>query len=183
MSDIDPPPAKVFEFEAGQCYWWKDAAGELNIAMKHERNNLLLGPLGSAELGLSLVFDKMPAGSGLDYRVRQRDVRTLFLSPVAAQRFNAFAGSVAVIVRDDGTLRGSFRIWMVPQMELCVFSFLPQRPGNVQCFGTFEAIRDEKRGRLIRDWTEAGGWARPARPPETTRPAATQSGVAIQKQD
>jgi len=183
MTDIDPPPAKVFEFKAAQCYWWKDVSGELNIVLKHQGHNLLLGSLGTSELGLSFVFDRMPAGSGLDYRVRQREVRTLFLSPLAAQRFNAFAGIVAVIVRDDGTLRGSFRIWMVPQMELGALSFLPQRPGNVLCFGTFQAVPDERRGRLIRDWTEAGGWTRPARPPPSTRPAATQSDAPVQGND
>jgi hypothetical protein len=175
MTDIDPPAAEVWRFDAGQCYWWADETGELNIVLKHGQRGLLTGRLGDADLGLSLAFDKMPAGSGLNYPIRQQETRTLYLSPLATQRFTSYAGIASVIVRDDRRLRGSFRIWMTPIQEVTLLSFLPQRPGPVLCFGTFEAVEDRARGQAIRDFCESGGWARMPRkaPPVAPRPLVT----------
>jgi hypothetical protein len=163
MADIDPPAAKVWSFDAQQGYWWIDETGELNIALKHEQRNVLLGKFGWADLGLSFAFDAPPAGRARNYTVKSREARIVYTSSLANQRFLPFAGIVAVIVGDDGVVRGSFRLWTAPLTEAPLFSFLPQRPGNVVCFGTFEAVKDAARGKAIRSFCESGGYSRPPR--------------------
>jgi hypothetical protein len=61
------------------------------------------------------------------------------------------------------------------------FSFLPQQTGPLLCFGTFQAVKDEVRGKQIRDRCEANGWTRPPRKtvsatqPVASQPVATQA--------
>ncbi len=172
MTEIDPPQPKVWEFDAQQSYWWIDKSGELNIAAKHEERSLILGKLGRVDLGISLAFDEPPAGRARNYKIGQREARVLFHSGLSNQRFLPYAGIVSVIFRDDRVVRGSFRLWMAPVAELSILSVLPRRPGTVLCFGTFEAIHDEERGKSIRQYCESDGYSRPARVhPATTQPA------------
>jgi hypothetical protein len=170
--EIDPPTTEVWQFPAQECYWWVDEAGDLNIALRCPKDNVFLGRFGHVDLDISFVLDKPPAGSGRNYRVTQRETRTLFVSAIQTLRLNSVSGIVGVTMKDDGTLRGSYRIWMLPQKTVDVFSLLPQDPGALLCFGTFRAVKNEERGKAIRTRCEAGGWVRGPRP--TTRPATTQ---------
>ncbi|MFH1417199.1 MAG: hypothetical protein ABII12_02815 [Planctomycetota bacterium] len=174
--EIDPPPTTVFPFAAQECYWWIDAAGELNIAMRCRQRSLLLGKYGHVDFDMSLVLGDPPAGSGRNYKIGRRETRTFFLSAFHAQRLTSYSGIVGVTVKDDGTLRGSFRIWMKPQAELQMLSFFPQRPGPLLCFGTFEAVEDAPSGLKIRGHCESKGGKRSPRTdsPPTTRPALSE---------
>lgn len=169
MTDIDPPATKVWTFDAQQGSWWKDESGELNIALMHRARNLFLGNFGNVDLGLSMVFHAFPAGRARNYTISQREARVLYRSAFADQRFLPFSGIVSVIIGDDGIVRGSFRLWCAPIAQVSILSFLPQRPGNVLCFGTFEAVNDAQRGQIIRQFCESGGYTRgaPIKPPST----------------
>jgi len=173
---IDPPPAKVWPYDAQECYWWLDEAGDLNIALKCRRQHLLLGKYGRVDLDIAFTLGKPPAGSGRNYPVRRREIRTRFTSALHDMRLNSQAGIVAVMVQDDGTLRGSFRIWMTPRMELQLFSLFPQKPGRFLCFGEFHAVRNEERGKAIRAHCTFSSGSRPPREkqPTTSQPATTQ---------
>ncbi len=176
---IDPPQVEPVRFAAQQCYWWRDASGDFNIAMQCRKGNLLLGKLGDVEIDLSLALDGPPAGSGRDYPLRQREVRAVVLAPAGNQRLVAHTGFLSVITDRNGNYHGSYRVWMTPLSELNVLSFLPQRPGPVLCFGTFSAVHEESRGRAIREQSETGGWARTPRiaAPTTSRPASPASAT------
>lgn len=174
---IDPPRVEPRRFDAQQCYWWSDESGDFNIAMQSKKANLLLGRLGDIEINLSFVLSGPPAGSGRDYTLKQREARGILISPSGNQRFVIHAGICSVLTGSDGTYRGSYRLWATPLTELNVFSFIPLRSGPVLCFGSFTAVRDEKRGRPIRERSEIGGWMRPLpgpRPP-TSQPSTAPS--------
>ena len=175
-TEIDPPATIIWRMDAQQCYWWIDQAGELNVAMTCTRNNPLLGRFGRFDYDVSFVLGDPPAGSGRNYPVQQRETRSIFVSALQKQRLVSSAGIVGVILRDDGTLRGSFRAWMTPVADPTMsFSFLPQQTGPLLCFGTFQAVKDEIRGKKIRERCEANGWTRPTRkPPTASQPGATQ---------
>src|ERR1044071_5753198 len=141
MSEIDPPQPKAWSFNASECYWWLTEVGELNIAMRHREENPLLGKAGNVDMAISFVFDSPTAGRARNYNITSRDVRSLYVSPLATQRWNTSGGIVGVTIGRDGVLRGSYRLWMVPLMNTGLFSFMPVRPGSVLCFGTFEALK------------------------------------------
>lgn len=172
VNEIDPPPAKSQRYDAQEAYWWIDEKKDLNIAMRCRRRNVFLGRLGELELMMSLVPGPPPAGSGRNYTVRQRETRTTLSSGLQFQRFTSYAGIMTVIVDDDKHLKGSFRIWMRPHKQIDFFSFIPRTPGSVLCFGTFNAVLDEARGKTIRQACESGGWERRsgAKSPTNARP-------------
>ncbi len=174
--EIDPPPTEIFPFAAKECYWWVDEADELNIAMRCRKRSLVLGKYGYVDFDMSFVLGAPPAGSGRNYKISRRETRTFFLSAFQAQRLTSYSGIVGVTVKENGTLHGSFRIWMKPQAELQMFSFFPQRPGSLLCFGTFEAVKDAPRGLKIRAHCESKGGRRGPRQDSlpTTRPAVVQ---------
>jgi hypothetical protein len=142
--------------------------------MQCRKANLFLGKLGDMEIDLSFALDGPPAGSGRDYPLRAREVRAVVLATAGNQRFNVHTGICSVITGKDGSYRGSYRVWMTPIPEINILSILPQRPGPLLCYGTFQAVRNEERGREIRAKSESFGWVRPPRKPSTaTQPAST----------
>lgn len=174
LAEIEPPPSKVWNFDAQESYWWTDSAGELNISLRHQQRSLILGKFGSVDLGLSFVFDAPPAGRTRNYSIGQREVRAIYATPLASQRFLPVAGIVAVIIGEDGIMRGSYRLWTAPLVETSLFSILPQRPGNMLCFGTFQAVQNEVRGKEIRSFCEANGFARLPKGKATSMPATSR---------
>lgn len=182
MTDIDPPPAKAWQFDATECYWWLDDLGDLNIALRSVRDAALLGKLGRVELYVSFVLDTPPAGSGRNYPIRQREVRAVALNAMQTHRFTSFAGIAGVSTRPDQRYRGSFRVWMHAHSELSMLNVMPNRPSPLLCFGTFEAVHDPARGRALRERSESSGFARPAKPGAsgraTTKPSPTTASTA-----
>jgi len=162
-SEIDPPSAEVMRFDAPEAYWWIDQAGEMNVAVRCRRRNVWLGRLGDVELAFSLMPGPPPAGRARNYKIALRESRIIVRSALQTRRFNAYAGILGLILDDETHAHGSFRIWLQPQAQLSFFSFPPQRPGSVLCFGTFRAVRDAVRGEAIRATCEADGWTRRAR--------------------
>jgi hypothetical protein len=173
MTAIDPPPARAWEFDAGECYWWLDESGDLNLALRSVRHDALLGKFGRVELCVSLSLDAPPAGSGRNYTIRQREVRAVATTTLQSHRFTSYAGIVGVSTQRPDRYSGSFRIWLNAHTELSLFTVMPNRPGTVLCFGRFEAVHDEARGKAIRLQTEAGGYVRPGKP-RTFGAAATR---------
>ncbi|QDV91396.1 hypothetical protein RAS2_24940 [Phycisphaerae bacterium RAS2] len=164
MTDIDPPPAKAWQFDAAECYWWLDDQGDLNIALRSVRDAGLLGKLGRVELCISFVLDGPPAGSGRNYPIRQREVRAVALNAMQTHRFTSFAGIAGVSTLPNQRYRGSFRAWMHAHSEMSMFNVMPNRPSPLLCFGNFEAVYDPARGRALRERSESSGFARPAKP-------------------
>ena len=170
---IDPPPAKIWRYDAKEAYWWTDEADELNIALRSRKSNPLLGELGDSELDISIVLSALPAGSGKDYSIRRRETRTVLITAIGRQRYSSYAGVMDVLVDDDHHIHGSFRIWLRPQSPVLSLSPLPQRPGSVLAFGTFHAVKNRKRGAAIRTVAESRGGQRKARPPAATSQRAS----------
>lgn len=158
---IDPPRVEPYELTAQECYWWLDDAGDLNLALRCRRSNVLLGAYGHLDVEISFALDRPPAGSGRDYPLRHREVRIVVRSALQHQRFTPISGIMCVLVKDGDERHGSFRIWLNTVAEVGLLSFLPQRPGPVLCYGTFRAVHDRERGQAILLRTEEGGWARP----------------------
>lgn len=172
MNAIDPPPPKVWTYDAQECYWWTDESGDLNIAMHCTRRNALLGKLGKFDFYFSFVLLDPPAGSGRDYSIRVRETRCLGVAALQSFRLTSYAGIVDALTGKDSTYSGSFRIGMSVVTELSMFNLMPQKPGNVLLYGTYKAIQDPIRGKKIRDITEEGAWKRPDREPKpSTQPA------------
>ncbi|MCG8405068.1 MAG: hypothetical protein MI923_07725 [Phycisphaerales bacterium] len=174
-SEIDPPPAKPWEYDAQEAYWWIDEAGALNISFRCRRRNLFLGGLGDVELIMSLVPGPPPAGTGRNYNIRRRETRTVLTTGFQFQRFSSYAGIMNVIMKDEDHIRGSFRIWLKPHEKMDFFSFIPHTPGSFVCFGTYRAVRDETRGKAIRQQCESGGWQRIPRHSGTTSRPTTET--------
>ena len=172
VAAIDPPPAEAMQFNARKCAWWTDANGDMNLSMVFAKRDLLLGRLGAIDLYVSFALDKPPAGSGRDYPIRGREVRVLVKSAVTKMRFVGHSGIISVIRAPGDRFKGSFRILMNTIAEIPLFSFLPQRPGAVVCFGTFDAPFDPRIGDVLRQVSEEEGWVRPPKtlPPATSAP-------------
>jgi len=173
-SEIDPPPAKTWRFDAHEAVWWIDDAGELNLAFHAQKRNLFLGKYGDVDLNLSLTPGPPPAGRARNYKIRRRETRTRIDNAFGQQRYTSYAGIMYVILEEDQTLHGSFRIWMKPPRELNFFTVLPRTPGSLLCYGTFHAVKDQhNRGPAIRSHCESGGRQRPPLPTQpTSRPSA-----------
>jgi len=160
VSDIDPPTTDVTSFSASECYWWLDGVGDVNIAIRCTKQNLLLGKFGKQSLIISFALDEPPAGSGRNYKVRSRESRTVLGSPLMTQRFASYAGIVSTLVDDAETIHGSFRMLTKLRDDPGLLSFLPPSQGSVLVFGTYKAVRDADRGLAIRRESETYGWGR-----------------------
>lgn len=170
---IDPPDTKVWTYPSTDCYWRLDEAGRLNIAMTGLRRDVLVGRLGDVRWGVSLVLDKLPAGSGRNYVIRSGPTRVVIESVLATHHLTPYAGIVAVMTDERNELRGSFRLWMRHRPGFSPLLFLGPRSGNVLVFGTFRAVQDSDRARAIRDAIDKGGWSVPVPAgPATSRPTA-----------
>lgn len=159
-SAIDPPLTEVTSFSASECYWWLDGVGDMNIAIRGTKQNLLLGKLGKQSLIISFALDEPPAGSGRNYTVRSRESRTVLASPLMTQRLASYAGIVSTLVDDGETIHGSFRILTKLRDDPGLLSFLPRSQGSVLVFGTYKAVRNAERGLAIRRESEMYGWGR-----------------------
>jgi len=180
LGEIDPPDAEVWECDASPCYWWIDDEGQLNIAMLGRRHDVWRGDAGHVEFKMSLVLGEPPAGSGRNYAITARSGRTHLFESLRHQRLNAYAGICGVTRESHDRLIGSFRIWMRPINNVGVISFLPQRPGSVLCFGTFNAVHDPERGQAIRSACEANGWIRRPLKPANERPNVPRAAPTTQ---
>lgn len=179
---IDPPRVEPYELRAQECYWWHDSDGDLCLAMRSHQANVFLGRVGDVDVELSFVLGKPPAGSGRDYPLGPRGVRTIIRSAMQNQRYNTMSGVMCVLVKPGDEMHGSFRIWMSPMNELGLLSFLPGKPGPLLCYGRFKAIKGAGSGQAILARTEAGAIrppkaasAQPAPPTFTAAPSASQT--------
>ena len=165
---IDPPAPRFVRVEIERCYWWTDEAGQVWVAMERDKP-WLLGPERFV-FQLSLSLEKLPAGRQRNYRVTKRELRAVARFGPAESRFVSLSGIVAIYHEPGDRLRGSFRLEVARE----VLQLLGQwsRPSRYLMMGTFEAVRDEQRGRPIADQTEAFGWQR--EPPTTQSSATTQ---------
>lgn len=178
---IDPPRVEPYDFHAQECYWWIDEDGDLCLAVAAHEGSLFLGRLGDVDVELSFVLGKPPAGSGRDYALSQRGVRSIVRSAMQNQRFNAISGVISVLTKPGDEMHGSFRIWMTPMYETGLLSFLPGKPGPLLCYARFKAVKDPGRGRAVLRRTEEGA----PRPPKATAsdtPPTTPPGITLPQQ-
>lgn len=173
---IDPPSPAVTRLELDGCYWWTDEQDQLWIAMERDFSPLLF-PIARMTFRMSLALEKPPAGPARNYELGQRELRAVVrLGPVES-RFTSRVGIVAIYRKSGARLRGSLRIEASREVY-AVFGW--SRPSRMLMLGTFEAVRDEGRGRAIAEATEAQGWSREARagPRRISTFPATQPGEA-----
>lgn len=164
---IDPPSPRFQTIEIERCYWWTDDAGQVWIAMEHDR--AVLPGVEPFVLRMSLVLEKLPAGRARNYLVQQRELRAVARLGPAEGRFVSLAGIVALYREPNERLRGSFRLEVSREISKLLGGW--GRPSRNLMQGTFVAIPDTGRGREIATETELYGWDRePRQPPPATRP-------------
>ncbi len=182
LTEIDPPSTAVVRYDAQEAYWWLDDEGQFNLAFRCVRHNPWVGKLGRVEVLMSLVPGPPPAGRGRVYTIRHRETRTILRGAADFQRCFSFNGVMDALFDDPRHVRGNFRIWMRPNEQLYLFSFVPRTTGPLLCFGEYRAIHDPRKGRAIRELCEKEGGRRPPLPAGAKRrqsasaPAATPSG-------
>lgn len=157
---IDPPagPAPgVVTLDLERCYWWTDERGQVWIAMERDVPSLL-GRIGRFTFQMSLVLEEPPAGRARDYSVAKRELRALARVGPAQSRFTSVAGIVALYSEPGNRLRGSFRLLAAREVNGLLGGW--SRPSGYLMTGTFVAVHDPQRGRVIAEATEAFGWQR-----------------------
>lgn len=173
---IDPPagPAPgVTTLDLERCYWWTDEKGQVCVSMEREVPSLL-GRLARFTFQMSLVLEKPPAGRARDYSVAKRELRALARVGPAQSRFTSVAGIVALYREPGDRLRGSFRLLAAREVNGLLGGW--SRPSGYLMTGTFVAVHDPRRGRVIADATEAFGWQRDT--PQRTTERAESAGRA-----
>ncbi len=169
--DIDERRPLVWRFDAGQCYWWLDQAGTVNVAMQYE-NVSLLGEWGKVRIAASLSLDEPPAGAARTYKVRGRGLRAGAQFGPDHRRFRSYLGVASIRRVGKDRLRGRFRIYTLQQR----FSVLDgwRLAGAYLFLGEFDAVAEEQKGRAIMQASEVDDWARALSKPTTlpTRPAS-----------
>lgn len=159
---IDPPAPKFAPIDARQCYWWTAGDGKVWVAIEQYTESVLFGKSGAFLFQLSLELKDAPAGRARNYLVEQRELRAIVKIGPAEIRFQSLAGIVA-LYRDRNSpdhLRGSFRLLVGREVSQVLGGW--SRGTNVLMLGSFEAVRDEARGKRIADATEGNGWQRDA---------------------
>lgn len=179
---IDPPggpPPRFVRLRLDRCCWWLDEAGKVWVALERERPSPF-GRLAHFRFQLSLALDEPPAGSARDYLVSRRQLRAVARYGPAESRFVSQVGIVALYRAPGDRLRGSFRLQVGREARQLLGGW--SRPARYLMMGTFEAVRDEARGRRIAEQTESHGWEReppPGQPaPATSQPAPGVPGAA-----
>lgn len=153
--EIDPPAPRIISFDVQHAYWWIDEDGAVWIGLESDRSWLLIPE--HLTFQLSLVLERLPAGRMRDYKVSQRELRGVLRFGPAENRFESISGIVA-LYRDPGDrLRGSVRL-DVARFGRQMLDWTG--PSRYLLLGTFVAVSNEERGRLIAAATEAEGWAR-----------------------
>ncbi|MEE8169709.1 MAG: hypothetical protein V3T70_04100 [Phycisphaerae bacterium] len=159
---IDPPPPSTYRFDAQRCYWWTDANGDLVIVMQFDRYQLFAA-IKQAKLNMSFVLNGMPEGQGRNYAVTAGSFRAVYAAGLLEDRFYATHGICGVLMKDDGRLTGSYRLWVQHHPGPGLFNLFPRQPSPLLFQGTFEAVRDDDGlGQAILEATEAHGWGRAA---------------------
>jgi hypothetical protein len=156
---IDPPAPHPQRIDLDECYWWAEEDGQVHVAMQRRGGVPLLGPAAAWRLQLSLVLEKLPSGEGRNYTVGRRELRGVLRVGAAEARYESVTGIVALYREGDDGLRGSVRLLASRQVSQVIAGF--GAPHRQVILGTFEAVRDETRGRAIETDTEIRGWERP----------------------
>jgi hypothetical protein len=168
---IDPPAPRVARINLDRCYWWTDQDGQVWIAMEREIRPLLGGRLGNFHLQMSLVLERLPAGTERYYIAAKRELRARALVGPTQIRFSSAAGILALYREPGDRLRGSFRLLTRRVVTRWLGGW--GRPSSYLMLGSFEAVHDEARGRRIAAATESSGWER-SRTGPTSRPASSR---------
>src|SRR3990170_2444097 len=74
MRDLGEDQPLVSTFHPGECYYWIDEAGKINVALRYQ-NIPWLGPLSKVSFDLSFELEEPPAGRARQYTIRSREFR------------------------------------------------------------------------------------------------------------
>ncbi len=151
---IDPPagpPPRVVQIDADRCCWWTDERGKVWVALERDQP-LLLTPEWRFKFQLSLALDEPPAGRARDYAVSKRELRAMVRAGPTQARYSSVRGIVALYREPHDQMRGSFRLEVAREVQQMLGGW--GRPGRYLMMGTFHAVRDEARGRVIAAQTE-----------------------------
>ena len=165
---IDPPagPAPRFvQLELDRCFWWVDEQGRVAVALARDQP-LALGTDWRFKFRLSLALGEPPAGHARDYAVSKRELRATVQGGPLRSRYSSVRGIVALYREANERLRGSFRLEVAREVQQMLGGW--GSPSRYLMMGTFEAVRDDVRGRQIAAETETPGSER--------EPPATQPG-------
>lgn len=153
---IEPVDTNVITENAGQCYYWQDHAGRLIIAWRHDSESMVVP--GRQRMDVSIVLPEATAGVGRNYQILPDMVRGMYKVGPSTHRFRGYFGVVSVENRDDGSLRGAFRV----RIGLQRLTWVSQWASPVPCllFGQFHAVKNRAAcGDIVRS-TEADGFDR-----------------------
>ncbi len=153
---IDPPPA-YSKIDLDECYWWTDEHEQVWIAMRRR----IRSPISSDfdfDFSLSLLLDRLPAGSARNYLVGKEELRGVAEVGPLASTFESSAGILALYRQSGDRLRGSLKLEVLRRTA----SLLGGRTRATRYLfaGDLLAIHDERRGREIA--MEIEGPAEPA---------------------
>jgi len=172
---IDPPAPRLTRLAVQECYWWTDQDERVWVAMQRKQS-LPLNPKLQFEFQLSFALEKLPAGKARNYRLAGEELRARVHFGAWESRFTARVGIVALYRATGDRLRGSLRLRATRLSSRLLGGW--SRPVPYLMLGTFEAVRDEQRGRPIAALTESAGWQRRAAAPQRRAgPAARPSGA------
>ena len=158
---IDPPRPRAEGLDIDRCYWWTDESGRVWVALESVRQPLF-GSVGEFTFKMSLALEALPAGAGRNYTVGKRELRAVARFVLSEARYVSSAGIVALYRESGDRLRGSMRLRVRREVSRLLGGW--GRPSSYVLQGTFLAVHDEQRGRLITAATESRGWEREREP-------------------
>lgn len=180
MGDLDEDRPLMSTFHPGECYYWIDEEGKINVAMHYE-NIPLLGRFSRVSFDLSFELDDPPAGRARQYQLRSREFRGTARLGALVHRFMSYQGVGAIWQDGPGRFRGRFRTLVRHESFSVLTGWVRAAP--LLFLGEFRAVLDAERGRAINQASESGGWPRPPRSKvplrvqrPATQPATTQPG-------
>jgi hypothetical protein len=157
MPPDEPPAATV---EPDQAYYWVEDDGPLNVSLARA---WAAGPASApVEWRLSLMLEKLPAGSARLYKLDRSSIRLVEAGGGIHRRGLSIRGVAVIEAPRGGRLKGRFHTWIRLQQFTVLTGWAPpiNRAPIVIVTGEFEAVENAEAGRRIREATEADDFGR-----------------------
>jgi hypothetical protein len=158
---IDPPQALTGKLRLGECRWWTDGEGRVWFAAQRHIGSIL-GPRWAFNFQLSLVVEKLPAGSARNYKIRGNGLRAVMQAGPLKRRLVSINGILALYRESQDRMRGSLRVQVSAQSLSLVTGW--SKPSRQLFMSEFTAVRDDRGAPQIVEATEADGFERKSLP-------------------